>query len=131
MVRRSQFHAIRTLARLHGRVILWAVGHRRGRFRPVPEISPPRKLDEFRNVIEDSFRDDSTFMNAVMIAKFYENGSIVLRNLTLIRTDRNIVTTQSIRRDEISAVVEKYFGMPRQIAEEAVNELLELKDTWD
>ena len=70
-------------------------------------------------------------MNAVMIAKFYENGSIVLRNLTLIRTDRNIVTTQSIRRDEIAAVVEKYFGMPRQIVKEAVNELLELKETWD
>ena len=90
-----------------------------------------RKIDKFRNVIEDSYREDATFMNAVMIAKFYENGSIVLRNLTLIRTDRNKVTTQSIRRDEISAVVEKYFGMPRQIAEEGVNELLELKDTWD
>ena len=90
-----------------------------------------RKIDEFRNVIEDSYRDDATFMNAVMIAKFYENGSIVLRNLTLIRTERNKVTTQSIQRDEIAAVVEKYFGMPLQVVEEAVNELLELKDTWD
>jgi len=91
----------------------------------------PRKIDEFRNVIEDSYRDDATFMNAVMIAKFYENGSIVLRNLTLIRTDRNKVKTQSIQRDEIAAVVEKYFGMPQQIVDEAVNELLKLKDTWD
>ena len=91
----------------------------------------PCKIDKFRNVIEDSYRDDATFMNAVMIAKFYLNGSIVLRNLTLIRTVRSKVTTQSIRRDEISAVAEKYFGMPRQIVDEALNELLTLKDTWD
>ena len=70
-------------------------------------------------------------MNAVTIAKFNENGSLVLRNLALIRTERNKVITQNIRRDEIAAAAEKYFGMPRQIVEEAVNELLELKDTWD
>ena len=90
-----------------------------------------RKIDEFRNVIEDSYRDDAAFMNAVTIAKFYENGSIVLRNLALVRTDRNKVITQNIRRDEIAAVVEKYFGMPRQVVDDAVNELLELKDTQD
>jgi len=91
----------------------------------------PCKIDKFRNVIEDSYRDDATFMNAVMIAKFYENSSIVLRNLTLIRTDGNKVTTQSIQREEISDVAEKYFGMSRQIVDEAVNELLTLKNTWD
>lgn len=91
----------------------------------------PRKIEEFRNVIEDSYRDDATFMNAVTIAKFNENGSLVLRNLALIRTDRNKVTTQIIQRDGIAAAIEKYFGMPRQIVNEAVNELSELKNTWD
>jgi len=91
----------------------------------------PRKIDEFRNVIEDSFRDDATFMNAVMIAKFFKTGSIVLRNLNLIKTEENGVTTKSIQRDEIAATAEKFFGMPRQIVNEAVNDLLILKDTWD
>jgi arylamine N-acetyltransferase len=91
----------------------------------------PCKIDRFRNVIEDSYRDEATFMNAVMIARFYENGSDVLRNLTLIRTDRNEVTTEIIQRNEIAAVAEKYFGMSRQIVDEAVNELLKLKDTWN
>jgi N-hydroxyarylamine O-acetyltransferase len=91
----------------------------------------PCKIDKFRNAIEDSYRDDATFMNAVMIAKFYENGSIVLRNLTLTKTDGNKVTTRSIRRDEISAVAEKYFRIPGSIVEEAINELLTLKNTWD
>jgi hypothetical protein len=49
----------------------------------------------------------------------------------LIRTDRNKVTTQSIQRDGIAAAVEKYFGMPWQLVDEAVNELSELKNTWD
>ena len=49
----------------------------------------------------------------------------------MIRTDRNKVTKQSIQRDGIAAAVEKYFGMPRQIVGDAVNELSELKDTWD
>ena len=91
----------------------------------------PRNIGEFRNVIEDSYRDDATFMNAVTIAKFYKNSSLVLRNLALIRTDKNKVTTQIIQHGEIAAVVEKYFGMPRKIVDEAVNELSELKDTWD
>ena len=91
----------------------------------------PRNIGEFRNVIEDSYRDDATFMNAVTIAKFYKNSSLVLRNLALIRTDKNKVTTQIIQHGEIAAVVEKYFGMPRKIVDEAVNELSDLKDTWD
>ena len=82
----------------------------------------PRNINNFRNVIEDSYRDDATFMNAVMIAKFYENGSMVLRNLTLIRTDGKRVTTQNIRRNEITDVAEKYFGIPGQIVNEAVND---------
>ena len=91
----------------------------------------PRKIEEFQNVIEDSYRNGATFMNAILITKFYENGSLVLRNLTLTKTDGSKVTTQSIKRDEIAVAVEKYFRMPLQIVEEAVNELSELMDMWD
>ncbi len=91
----------------------------------------PRKIEEFQNVIEDSYRDDATFMNAVMIARFYKNSSLVLRNLTLTKTENNKTTTQRIERDKIPAAAEHYFGIPRHFVEEAVNELGELKDTWD
>jgi arylamine N-acetyltransferase len=91
----------------------------------------PRKIEEFQNVIENSYSEDATFMNAVMIARFYENSSLVLRNLTLTKTENNKTTAQRIERDTIPATVEHYFGMPRQFVEEAINELGELKDTWN
>lgn len=91
----------------------------------------PKKIEEFQNVIEDSYHDEATFMNAVMIARFYENGSLVLRNLTLTKTENNYTSAQRIERDKIPAAVEHYFGIPRHFVEEAINELGELRDTWD
>ena len=96
-------------------------------------IAKPKSCEfgKFRNVIEESYRDDATFMNCVMIAKFHKNSSLALRNLDLIISGKNKVTKQSIRRDEIAVVAEKYFGIPRQTVDDAVNELLILKDTSD
>jgi len=37
----------------------------------------PRKIEEFRKIIEDSYRNDATFMNAILITRFFESGSIV------------------------------------------------------
>jgi len=56
---------------------------------------------------------------------------LFLRNLALIRTDRDKVTTQNIARNNVAVLVEKHFGIASNFTEEAVNELSELKDTWN
>ena len=42
-----------------------------------------RKIEEFEHVIKDSYSDKAMFMNAILITRFFENGSIVLRNINL------------------------------------------------
>ena len=91
----------------------------------------PRKIEEFQKVIEDSYRDDATFMNALMIARFYNNGSLVLRNLSLIKTKGSKTRTQVINRADIPDIVENEFGISSQIVKEVTEDLGELKDTWD
>lgn len=91
----------------------------------------PRKINFFKKVIEDSYRDDSTFMNALMFARFFENGSVILRNLSLIKTDKEKVTTEKINRGDVSSIIEDEFGVPKSITEESIAELGEFKDTWN
>jgi arylamine N-acetyltransferase len=91
----------------------------------------PRKIEEFQSVIEDSYTDDSTFMNALRIASFSENGSMTLKNLMLAETKDASTHTIKIKRDEIPAVVMAKFGMPDYLVKEAVDSIKELKDIYD
>jgi len=91
----------------------------------------PRKIDEFRKVIEDSYADDAIFMNALRITHFSENGSLVLKNLFLTETNGLESETIEITRKEIPAVVREKFGMPEELVREAVSGLKELRDIYD
>jgi arylamine N-acetyltransferase len=91
----------------------------------------PRKIEEFRKVIEDSYADDATFMNALRIASFSENGSMALKNLMLTETKATSTRTIKIKRDEIPAVVLEKFGMPEYLVKESVESIKELKDIYD
>ena len=44
----------------------------------------PRQIYEFEQVIADSYREDATFMNALLLARFFPNRSLVIHNLTVI-----------------------------------------------
>jgi N-hydroxyarylamine O-acetyltransferase len=91
----------------------------------------PRKIGEFRKVIENSYADDATFMNAFRITCFTESGSLVLRNLLLTETDGLKSSTIKITRNEIPAVVKEKFGMPEDLVSEALATIKELRDIYD
>lgn len=91
----------------------------------------PRRIEEFRKVIENSYADDATFMNAFRITHFGEKGSLVLRNLILSETDGTKSSTIKIKRNEIPAVVGEKFGMPEDLVSEALGTIKELKDIYD
>ena len=90
-----------------------------------------RTIDEFRKVIEDSYADDATFMNALRITSYSENGSIALKNLTLSETTGKNTHTIKITRNEIPAVVQEKFGIPEYLVREALESIKELKDIYD
>lgn len=91
-----------------------------------------REIEYFDRVIVESFRDSATFMNALLLVRFYPNQSIVIHNLSIIEsegTDYDI--HQLTSRSELPAIVEKYFSIPREIVSEAVAEMGEFGDAWN
>jgi len=91
----------------------------------------PRKIEEFKKVIQESYGGDATFMNAIRITRFIENGSLVLKNLYLTETiDHKSSTTRIVRKD-LPAIINQKFGMPADIVTKAISNLNELKDIYD
>lgn len=96
--------------------------HRDGRLRHSYLVNPaPRRIAEFAGVIADSFREDATFMNALMVARFFGTRSLELRNLTLTEADAASWRSREVGRQQLPHVIEQEFGIPRAIASEALD----------
>ena len=91
-----------------------------------------RRIEEFRQVIAGSFRPDATFLNCLLLTRFYSNRTIMIHNLTLVESHGSQSRVRSLAsRDQLVAAVEEHFDMPRAIVAEAVNELGDLQDPWN
>ena len=89
-----------------------------------------KRIEDFS--IADSFRADATFMNALLLVRFYPNRSLTIHNLTIIASQGTISRSHSLNsRDELGQVVEEHFGIPQGIVMEAVGELRQLTDPWN
>jgi len=89
------------------------------------------RIEDFRQVIANSFRPDATFLNSLLLARFYPNHAVMIHNLTLIESEGSQSTIRTLgNRDELVAKIEDEFGMPRSIVAEAVSELRALQDPW-
>lgn len=90
-----------------------------------------RRIEEFRQVIAESFRPDATFLNSLLMTRFYPDRAVMIHNLTLIESQGNQSTIHTLgSREELISKIEEQFGMPRSIVAEAVNELGDLQDPW-
>ncbi len=91
-----------------------------------------RQIYEFERVIAASYRKDATFMNALLLARFFPNRSLVIHNLTVIES---LGTASSIRTlanpGELGQAVFELFGIPKEFTLEAVNGLGQLRDAWN
>lgn len=91
----------------------------------------PREIKDFEQIIADSFRRGATFMNALLLARFYPNRSCVIHNLNVVDSvGSNWKTGKLTSRGELAHVVEDRFSIPRHIVADAVAELGELGDPW-
>ena len=90
-----------------------------------------RQVEEFRQVIAESFQPDATFLNSLLLTRFYLDRAVMIHNLTLVESQGSESVIRSLAsRDHLVATVEEHFDMPRAIVAEAVNELGDLKDPW-
>jgi arylamine N-acetyltransferase len=106
--------------------------YRDGRLRHGYIVNPAaRRIGEFTEVIEHSFRPTAVFMNAVVIARFMPGRSLVLHNRSLIVSER---TTREIRRlddrSDLAEAIEEHFLIPRGIAARALDGVALTADAW-
>jgi N-hydroxyarylamine O-acetyltransferase len=90
-----------------------------------------KKIEDFSRVIGDSFQPDATFLNSILLARFYPGRSIVIHNLTLIES-RGAKSVLHRLQDSgaVIAAIHEHFGVPRDIVAEAIADLKELQDAW-
>ncbi|MCP4567571.1 MAG: arylamine N-acetyltransferase [FCB group bacterium] len=112
----------------NSRLELYRDGHHKHGYMAKPV---PRQIEYFARVIEDSYCDSSTFMNALLLVRFFPDRSLVIHNLSVIESQGMDYHIHQLRdRDELPKVVEKYFSIPREIVSEAIAELGEFGDAW-
>ncbi len=97
-------------------------------------INPaPRQIEEFFPVIDQSYRPEATFMNALLLTRFYPNRSRVIHNLTAIEMEGVESTTHRFAdRDELAAYVEQHYGIAQPVLLDVLDELGDLRgDAWN
>lgn len=91
----------------------------------------PRQISDLSPVIVSSFRDDSVFMNSLLLARFWEGRSLVVYNLSVIESEGESFSVRTLsNREELPAVVEEHFGIPGAIVSDAVSMLGDLGNAW-
>lgn len=81
----------------------------------------PREIGHFREAIEASYRDTATFMNAVVVERFFPGRSLRIQNLSLTEsTADHAVVTRLAGRDELVQAIEHHAGMPADVVRAAV-----------
>jgi len=90
-----------------------------------------RQFREFEKPIADSFREDQTFMNALLVARFSPQSSLVIRNLTVTEYGPNSITSRDLGSlDDAARSISDGFAIPRAVVKEAMAELGTLRSTW-
>lgn len=106
--------------------------YRDGVYRLQYTVNPrPRRVEEFGGVIADSYRDDATFMNALLLVRFQPGQSVMIHNLTVIESGVNGTYTRKLGgREDVANAVQELFGIPGEVVAGVVGELAELQDVW-
>jgi N-hydroxyarylamine O-acetyltransferase len=89
----------------------------------------PRPIEHFSEAVRDSFRESATFMNAVDLVRFSDDDSVVIYNLSIIRSTVDAFSIERLNdRDELVQAIEREFGIPSEIARDAIAGLGALRD---
>ncbi|MCP4150859.1 MAG: arylamine N-acetyltransferase [bacterium] len=91
----------------------------------------PRQIEEFEEIITDSYQKESTFMNSITVARFFSEGSLVVRNMTVIRSRGNEWSRRELNdREALVQFIFEQFGIPRRYTLEALKGLNMQGDAW-
>ncbi len=81
----------------------------------------PRQIEHFNDVIHDSYNDAETFMNVLVVERFFPGRSVRVHNFSLTEsTPDRATTTRLTDHDELIDAVEHHIGIPADIVREAI-----------
>ena len=84
----------------------------------------PRLIDHFDKIIRDSYSDAATFMNVVVVERFFADRSLRFHNFTLTEsTPDGASTTRLADREELTAALENHCGFPSKIVRDAIADI--------
>lgn len=90
-----------------------------------------RQIHEFEHVISDSYREEATFMNALLLARFFPDRSLVIHNMTVIESQGCLSSTRTLAsQEELAQVVFECFQIPSEFTVDVMNGLGQLEDAW-
>jgi N-hydroxyarylamine O-acetyltransferase len=92
----------------------------------------PRPIRHFEKVIAGSFSEDATFMNALLLARFYKDQSVAIHNYELIEskgTDYRIFELETNR--ELAHTIVDRFSIPREVVEDVLADMVQMSgNAW-
>jgi hypothetical protein len=81
----------------------------------------PRPIEHFSAAVRDSFHPSAAFMNAVDLIRFSDVDSVVIYNLSIIRSTADSFSIERLDdREELVQAIEREFGIPAEIARDAI-----------
>jgi len=84
----------------------------------------PRKIEHFDQVIRDSYSDAATFMNLVVIERFFPDRSLRFQNFTLTEsTTDGTTTTRSTDKVGLAKAIAHHCGFPGEMVREAIADI--------
>lgn len=84
----------------------------------------PLEIEHFNDVIRASYSDAATFMNVVVIERFFSDRALRFHNFTLTEsTSDGAITTRLADREELVDAVEHHIGIPANIVSEAIADI--------
>jgi arylamine N-acetyltransferase len=90
-----------------------------------------RSISDFETVINNSFRESATFLNAVLLVRFNPMSSVTIHNFSLIESFKH--DFKLARLDNKAELAEKiyfHFVIPKNIVEESLNFITKFEDAW-
>ncbi|MCX6155343.1 MAG: arylamine N-acetyltransferase [Candidatus Kapabacteria bacterium] len=78
--------------------------------------SKSRNILDFNNVIKNSFNENSTFLNTILLTKYVSGKYIRINGLEYSQSNfENTLTVTLTNAEELADVIEEYFRIPKNI----------------
>jgi arylamine N-acetyltransferase len=91
----------------------------------------PRKIEHFDEVIRHSYTDAATFMNVVVVERFFTDRSVRFHNFTLTEsTPNDAATTRLADKEELVEAIEHHCGFPADMVREAIADIALEEDIY-